>query len=37
MDAIDVLAEASTLAMFNSDAMMQEGYDTTGRISHPDQ
>lgn len=35
MDAIDVLAEASTLAMFNSDAMMQEGYDTTGRISIP--
>lgn len=35
MDAMDSLAEASTLAMFNSDAMMREGYVTQGRIAIP--
>lgn len=35
MDAIDALAEYSSLAMFNSDAMMTDGYDAGGRISIP--
>ncbi|MEE8717152.1 MAG: LysR family transcriptional regulator [Coriobacteriales bacterium] len=35
MDAMDGLAESSTLAMFNSDAMMKDGYMAQGRIAVP--
>ena len=34
-DAMDELAEASTLPMFNSDRMIELGYDAPGRISVP--
>ena len=34
-DALDELAEASTLPMFNSDRMIELGYDAPGRISVP--
>lgn len=34
-DALDELAEASTLPMFNSDRMIELGYEAPGRISVP--
>lgn len=35
MDAMDELAESSSIAMFNSDAMIQDGYESGGRIAVP--
>ena len=34
-DALDELADASTIPMFNSDRMIELGYNTPGRISIP--
>lgn len=35
MDAMDELADSSTIAMFHSDAMMQDGFLSQGRIAIP--
>ena len=35
MDAMDELAESSTIAMFNSDAMIRDGFEYEGRVSVP--
>lgn len=35
MDAVDELAGSSTIAMFNSDAMLMEGYEYEGRVPVP--
>lgn len=35
IDAMDELAESSSTPMFNSDAMLKDGYDTTGRAAVP--
>lgn len=35
IDALDELAESSSTAMFNSDAMIQDGYESGGRIAIP--
>ncbi|MGI6230857.1 MAG: LysR family transcriptional regulator [Tractidigestivibacter sp.] len=35
MDAMDELAESSTIAMFNSDAMIIDGFEQRGRVAVP--